>query len=301
MSFDANAIIAEATVMPATAQPQVDAKPEVAPVTTEVKPEEAELPKEQEQKEEVELTPEEKAKKLENALARNRKALNRARREAEQLRKDAQAFQVERAQPKPEAKPAASNDDDWTPAPNDYGIPVPKLEDFSSAMKFMDAVTDYKLEVREAAKTAKQQDSNVTAEYEKIRAERNPIAAQEYQELSKSNPEVIEDLAEYKDVLDRLHPSLELMLLQADKPLSAAHYLANEGVLDDLPSMPLEAAQFVFKRTLARMQTSTPTPPPKPQTKAQAPLPSFRGSVAGGKPEAEMSVDQLMKKYVYKS
>lgn len=228
----------------------------------------------EEQKEEIkeeakrELTAEEK--KLENALSYRKKQEARYRKEAETNRQENERLTKELAQYKPKE------------IPKDDG--APKEADFKTYAEYLEARQDWKLDQRLKVQEEKQIEARQSAEDKEYLASRAPDIAAKRDELAKTNPEILEVVTSYTDTIDRLHPVLAKMLLQADNPVLTVHHLAKEGVLDNLASMSLEDARVEF-RLAQKMQTI----PPKQQTKAPAPLPASRGSVPASKPLENLS------------
>lgn len=210
-----------------------------------------------------ELTAEEK--KLENALSYRKKQEARYRKDAEAARQENETLrkQLEKFAPKEQPKTEGA----------------PKEEDFKTYADYLEARTDWKLEQRLTAQESKQKESRQTEEDSRFLESRIPDITAKRDAIAKTNPEIMEVVNSYTDTLDRLHPTLAKMLIEADNPTLAAHYLATEGVLDNIASMSLEDARVEF-RLAQKMQIT----PPKQQTKAPAPLPASRGSVPASKP-----------------
>lgn len=296
--MDVDAVIAEATKQVATdGKASEGAKPEAnteAPKQEEAVDNTAKAEGDLSKKTDSELTAEQLAKRETNRKSHENSKIARMRRENRELKEA-----VERLlQQAPAKSPAANNPKD-TQA---LGAPIkPKEESFSTWGEYQDAIGKYhedlaewKIEQKLSDRDKQATQSEKSKVLEAQTVHRIQEVAKQEEEFAKANPEYTALYNEYSDFMGNMPQNVAAALIEADNPTLALFTLMKEGTLESLEDMsPFKISMEIGKAELRGVSYINQNK----ATNAPSPITAARGTGNTGKSLADMSVDELMKKF----
>lgn len=142
----------------------------------------------------------------------------------------------------------------------------PKADDFDSHDKYVEALTDWKMDQRDQLRDAKQKEIEIKTDQQK-RFEAHQGRVKEFAEAHDDFKEVIAELGDY-----RVSPAVEALIIDSDLGAEVLYELAkDQNELDRLCSLPPLAAAREFGKYEMRFDKSSE--PEKKEVKKSKPAP----------------------------
>lgn len=281
--MDVNAVIAEATKV----AEQAPASPQEAETKAPQEVVKEESVEDIGKKPDSELTPEQLEKRKVNRQSHLDSKLARMRRENREYLTTVQKLSEEIQRLKSSPQSSA----DKAPDPKDF-------EDYGEYLK-----ADARYAVREELKKElsdrenKSKESAKTQAFDAHKEERLKDIAQMSQDFAKATPEFQALVQEHQEYFQGSLPEVvEAALLEAENPVLAIYALMKEGKLEALEDMsPYKISMEIGKAELRALNYLNQNK----ATNAPTPIKAAKGTGKIGKSLEDMSVPELMDKYVY--
>lgn len=265
-----------ASVVVAEPAQQTNEAAQVEQVSTQTEPQ---APAEVQQPQTVELTIEEKARKLENAVKYREKKL--AKMEARYNQKLAELEQRLNQQ----TTGGTQSQPDGPPNP----------DNFETYADYLIARQDYNLDQKLQQRDEERQKETVSQHEQRYYEEARQRAATNVEKAAESIPDFAEVWEQNVELLDSLPKHIEQAFYEAENTAMAIYTLAKEGKLEELASMSPARAAMEIARAEARSANLS-----KPQvSKAPAPMNALKGNNPG-RSDSVMSGKELLKKHGFK-
>lgn len=247
-----------------------------SPVDNSEQAQTADAPQDAEKAQEAEApeTPEQRLEKLEKALARKNKAIDKRtalfkyeREQREKLERELQELRGTKAEPKDELKP----------------------ENFETVEDYVNALADAKVKAalnEGKVKQEQEREQSEKARYQAEKAENFAAKADEFRSKIADFDTVISDAAD-----ETLAPHVQEALLEADSGPLVAYLIAKDGLFDKLNSLSPTRAAIEIAKLEAKAEALITKP--APVSKAPAPMKPNRGTAPGTKDITQMSGKEL--------
>lgn len=215
-------------------------------------------------------------KNVKKALDKNRRYIRNLREREKALREEIEKLKAEKVEPK-----------------------ELKEEEFEGS--YGDFIKQQAIEEAKALLSQNQQQQKIdqlTQQQQQLYAEQDQVIAQEVSEYAKQSDDFANVVRDHAAEFDTLPQEVAAMFYDLENPSLAAYAIAKEGKIDNLKYMSpyMAASEIMAAQERGRRyldQTSK-----KQVSKAPAPINAIKGKSSGSKSLADMSPDELVKKYI---
>lgn len=179
---------------------------------------------------------------------------------------------------------------------------APDMESFDSVIEYMKADQTHTLDQKFAEQAHKGQLAQLEQQKAAVIEQRTVEIATEVNELLSSNEDFKQVVTGNFAVLDQMPEHIEGLMMEIDDAPAATYALLKEGRLQDVYHMPphIAAAHLVQAEIRGQqyLQQSAPKQTQQHQQQAPKPIGSLKGSGKSTKSYADMSADELAKRFL---
>lgn len=180
-------------------------------------------------------------------------------------------------------------------------VQAPEMDKYDSVIDYLDAKQGHTLEQKLAEQAHNGQLAQLEQQKAAIMEQRITEVGTQVNELLSSNQDFKQVIAQNVNIIDQMPEHIEGLMMEIDDAPAATYALAKEGRLQDIYHMPPHiAAAHLVQAEIRGQQYLQQSAPRQTQHQQHAPKPigSLKGSGRTSKSLADMSADELAKRFL---